>query len=424
MVLVNFKENIQILMKLKESLIPQADGNFVSDWETEARKYQGISELIILELKEIPLIEGFVRAISSQLSYLGESLSNYFCMSDFEKDKFKRLYVLAALGLIAKLKLILLFSAYINSSDNGHYVNDPNTDNTKYNVEYTGKCENEHHHSVTSDSDKDRNVKDTYVSSNDANDHNHNIVVDDNGDDENYNDQNIYDNYNKQNNYIAKNSNDSIHVIEDSAINENDINIHTYDMYSNYTPQCISDLVEYNSSSIINKNIYYCAQSEEIKEVCDSVDHGNLMNAENLNTTNDTAVMKSMEDSGFKENFALNQQSKLNTLNTYYGNEQMNNCKDSTFTNVYGYNAKQTTSAAEQIYKLLTHMQVSSRASSSSASSTASANNYSHNFKENCYIPENRYYQLNDENSQYRHMSQYYQTPNLSDDMYRSSIYY
>lgn len=406
-------------MKLKESLIPQSDGNFVSDWEAEARKYQGISEIILLELKEIPLIEGFVQAISSQLSYLRECLSNYFCMSDFEKDKFKRLYVLAALGLIAKLKLILLFSAYINSNDNEHYVDDPNADKTKYNVEHTGKCANEHHHSVTSDSDKSRNVTDTYVSSDDGNDH---IVAD--GENDNYNDHNVYGDYNKQNNYIAKNSNDSINVMESSAINENENNIHTYDMYSNYKSQYIRDLAEFNNHSIINKNMYYCAQSEEIKEVCDSVEHGNLMNAENLNTTNNTSVIKNLEDSNFKENFALNQQSELNTLNTYYGNEQMNNFKDSPFTNVYGYDTKPTTSAAEQIYKLLTHMQVSSRASSSSASSTSSANNYSYNFKENYCIPENCYYQLNNENNQYRHMSQYYQAPNLVDDVYGSSIYY
>ncbi|KYN93636.1 hypothetical protein PGSY75_0004400, partial [Plasmodium gaboni] len=55
--------------------------------------------------------------ISSQLSYLRINLQNYAKMNEQEKDKFKRLYVLAALGLIAKLKLILFFSTYVNSRD-------------------------------------------------------------------------------------------------------------------------------------------------------------------------------------------------------------------------------------------------------------------------------------------------------------------
>lgn len=114
---MKFKENIQALLKLKELLIPQADGNFVKNWEEEANKYQTTSENILLDLKNTNYIEGFVNAIYDQLVFLRNNLSNYSVMEDIQKDKFKRLYVLAALGFIAKLKLIFFFTTYLNSRD-------------------------------------------------------------------------------------------------------------------------------------------------------------------------------------------------------------------------------------------------------------------------------------------------------------------
>lgn len=115
--LVKFKENIQALLKIKESLIPQVDGNFVKNWEEEANKYQSTSENILFDLKNTNYIEGFVNAIYSQLVFLRNNLSNYNNMEDIQKDKFKRLYVLAALGFIAKLKLIFFFTTYLNYRD-------------------------------------------------------------------------------------------------------------------------------------------------------------------------------------------------------------------------------------------------------------------------------------------------------------------
>lgn len=115
--LVKFKENIQALLKIKELLIPQVDGNFVKNWEEEANKYQSTSESILFDLKNTNYIEGFVNAIYSQLMFLRNNLSNYSNMEDIQKDKFKRLYVLAALGFIAKLKLIFFFTTYLNYRD-------------------------------------------------------------------------------------------------------------------------------------------------------------------------------------------------------------------------------------------------------------------------------------------------------------------
>ncbi|CAD2088861.1 conserved Plasmodium protein, unknown function [Plasmodium vinckei lentum] len=135
MALINFKEKIQILLKLKESLIPQIDGNFIKDWELEALNYQNTSENIMCELKNVNFIEGLVDGISSQLSYLRINLQNYEHMLEDEKDKFKRLYVLAALGLIAKLKLILFFSTYINSRKHKNSKNFPVMNETTFNPE-------------------------------------------------------------------------------------------------------------------------------------------------------------------------------------------------------------------------------------------------------------------------------------------------
>ncbi|SBT71627.1 conserved Plasmodium protein, unknown function [Plasmodium malariae] len=134
MTLINFKERIQILLKLKESLIPQIDGKFTKDWEIEALNYQNTSENIMIELKNVNFIQGLVNAISAQLSYLRINLQNYENMSEQEKDKFKRLYVLGALGLIAKLKLILFFFTYINSVDhNKNIKNVPIINENTYN---------------------------------------------------------------------------------------------------------------------------------------------------------------------------------------------------------------------------------------------------------------------------------------------------
>ncbi|CAA9988581.1 conserved Plasmodium protein, unknown function [Plasmodium knowlesi strain H] len=134
MALINFKERIHILLKLKESLIPQVDGNFVKDWETEAMNYQVTSENIIIHLKDIYFIEGLITPISAQLTFLRINLQNYVNMSEKEKDKFKRLYVLAALGLIAKLKLILFFSTYINARENNRNKNFPVFSENYYNL--------------------------------------------------------------------------------------------------------------------------------------------------------------------------------------------------------------------------------------------------------------------------------------------------
>ncbi|CAG9474815.1 unnamed protein product [Plasmodium vivax] len=135
MALINFKERIHILLKLKESLIPQVDGNFVKDWEAEAMNYQVTSENIIVHLKDIYFIEGLITPISAQLTFLRINLQNYVNMSEKEKDKFKRLYVLAALGLIAKLKLILFFSTYINARENNRSKNFPVFSENYYNLE-------------------------------------------------------------------------------------------------------------------------------------------------------------------------------------------------------------------------------------------------------------------------------------------------
>ncbi|ANQ08820.1 Uncharacterized protein PCOAH_00029080 [Plasmodium coatneyi] len=134
MALINFKERIHILLKLKESLIPQVDGNFVKDWEAEAMNYQVTSENIIIHLKDIYFIEGLITPISAQLTFLRINLLNYVNMSEKEKDKFKRLYVLAALGLIAKLKLILFFSTYINARENNRSKNFPVFSENYYNL--------------------------------------------------------------------------------------------------------------------------------------------------------------------------------------------------------------------------------------------------------------------------------------------------
>ncbi|GAW81304.1 hypothetical protein, conserved [Plasmodium gonderi] len=141
MALINFKERIQILLKLKESLIPQVDGNFVKDWESEALNYQNNSENIIIYLKDIKFIEGLINPISAQLTFLRINLQNYENMSEKEKDKFKRLYVLAALGLIAKLKLVLFFSTYINAKEKNHSKNFPVLNENYYNAE-NYNCEN------------------------------------------------------------------------------------------------------------------------------------------------------------------------------------------------------------------------------------------------------------------------------------------
>ncbi|EUD68376.1 hypothetical protein C922_01396 [Plasmodium inui San Antonio 1] len=134
MALINFKERIHILLKLKESLIPQVDGNFVKDWEAEAMNYQVTSENIIIHLKDIYFIEGLITPISDQLTFLRINLQNYVNMSEKEKDKFKRLYVLAGLGLIAKLKLILFFSTYINARENNRSNNFPVLTESNYNL--------------------------------------------------------------------------------------------------------------------------------------------------------------------------------------------------------------------------------------------------------------------------------------------------
>ncbi|CRH00410.1 conserved Plasmodium protein, unknown function [Plasmodium relictum] len=269
MALVNFKEKIQILLKLKESLIPQVDGNFIKNWEMEAVKYQRTSENIMLELKNVYFMEGLVSAISSQLSYLRINLQNYQSMSEHEKDKFKRLYVLAALGLIAKLKLILFFSTYINSREQKKYENYPNINENNYNLQQNN-CENSYNNEI----DISINNSEDYINNKDNKKNSfHNNLNDYYSQFQNISDnykENIFNvmllnnlvNYNAQNN-DDKNLNDNfnekgLNIYNNNNNNNNNYNSHftndlglSLSMMNNFSSQKNENLQ--NSSMITSK---------------------------------------------------------------------------------------------------------------------------------------------------------------------------
>ncbi|KEP66266.1 UNVERIFIED_CONTAM: hypothetical protein HHA_260810 [Hammondia hammondi] len=103
-----FRSQLHQLSRHKDRLMPKPDGSFPGDWLRLAWEYQSLAEQMMRSQRwpgDYP--EGLLACVTEQVKYLRRRLGNFSSIPDEEKkDKFRRVYVLAALGIIAKLKLV------------------------------------------------------------------------------------------------------------------------------------------------------------------------------------------------------------------------------------------------------------------------------------------------------------------------------
>lgn len=103
-----FRSQLHQLSRHKDQLMPKPDGSFPDEWIRLAWHYQSLAEEIMRSQRWSRLYpEGLLACVNEQVKYLRRRLEHFALVTDEEKkDKFRRVYVLAALGIIAKLKLV------------------------------------------------------------------------------------------------------------------------------------------------------------------------------------------------------------------------------------------------------------------------------------------------------------------------------
>ncbi|CRG93022.1 conserved Plasmodium protein, unknown function [Plasmodium gallinaceum] len=392
MALINFKEKIQILLKLKESLIPQVDGNFIKNWEMEAIKYQSTSENILVELKNINFIEGLVSAISSQLSYLRINLQNYQNMSEQEKDKFKRLYVLAALGLIAKLKLILFFSTYINSREHKKFKNFPNINENNYELQQNN-CGNSYDNEIDlsiNNSEDYMNGKSTKKNSllNNLNDYYsqfHNFT-------DNYK-ENIF-NAMILNNIVNYNSQDN----SGKNLNNSNFNEKSFNVYNN------------NNNNNNNYNSHFTNNLEDLSLAM--MNNFSLQKNDNLQNS---SILTS------KKRSLPSPQNQNKTVSFLKNSQTLNNIENNQEEHMLNYNNQINNESQkffhqnqEQISKYLTNI-----------NQNIHSTNNENSELDNCNSNLNSYYQFHNDNGQSKNVLRSYNNKvyGINDNIYKNSYY-
>eukprot|EP00920_Eleutheroschizon_duboscqi_P036821 GHVT01088444.1.p1 GENE.GHVT01088444.1~~GHVT01088444.1.p1 ORF type:complete len:424 (-),score=141.87 GHVT01088444.1:180-1451(-) len=101
-----FRSLLQSLSNQKDGLMPRTNGTFTDDWLTSASSYLYLADEVLAFISPCPYPEGLVPAMKTQLQYLRRRMQEFPLMGESERDCFQRLFVLACLGLIAKLKMV------------------------------------------------------------------------------------------------------------------------------------------------------------------------------------------------------------------------------------------------------------------------------------------------------------------------------
>ncbi|CBZ52846.1 conserved hypothetical protein [Neospora caninum Liverpool] len=119
-----FRSQLHQLSRHKDRLMPKPDGSFPGDWLRLAWEYQSLAEQMMRSQRwpgDYP--EGLLACVSEQVKYLRRRLGNFSSIPDEDKkDKFRRVYVLAALGIIAKLKLVTFCWTFVELKRGEQYA--------------------------------------------------------------------------------------------------------------------------------------------------------------------------------------------------------------------------------------------------------------------------------------------------------------
>lgn len=113
-----FRAQLHQLSRQKDGLMPKPDGTFPSDWLGLAWEYQALAEHVIRSAWPCCYPEGLLPCVSQQVDYLKRRLEEFPSISISEKDKFQRLFILAALGIIAKMKLVTFCWTFVELKQN------------------------------------------------------------------------------------------------------------------------------------------------------------------------------------------------------------------------------------------------------------------------------------------------------------------
>ncbi|PFH33305.1 hypothetical protein BESB_085040 [Besnoitia besnoiti] len=119
-----FRSQLHQLSRHKDQLMPKPDGSFPGDWLRLAWEYQSLAEQMMRSQRwpgNYP--EGLLACVNEQVKYLRRRLGNFTTIPDDDKkDKFRRVYVLAALGIIAKLKLVTFCWTFVELKRGEQYA--------------------------------------------------------------------------------------------------------------------------------------------------------------------------------------------------------------------------------------------------------------------------------------------------------------
>ncbi|KAL8436736.1 hypothetical protein Efla_002168 [Eimeria flavescens] len=95
-----------------------SDGTFPQDWLGLAWEYQGMAEHVIRSAWPCCYPEGLLPCVSQQVDYLKRRLEAFPSLTAAEQDRFQRLFILAALGIIAKMKLVTFCWTFVELKQN------------------------------------------------------------------------------------------------------------------------------------------------------------------------------------------------------------------------------------------------------------------------------------------------------------------
>ncbi|SOV12079.1 conserved Plasmodium protein, unknown function [Plasmodium gaboni] len=464
MALINFKEKIQILLKLKESLIPQIDGNFIGQWEMEALKYQNTSENIMIELKNVNFIETLVSAISSQLSYLRINLQNYAKMNEQEKDKFKRLYVLAALGLIAKLKLILFFSTYVNSRDDtSNSKSFPIINENTYPSQLSHNMENNYDMTISLNMSNNNNINsnNNNITCNNNNNNIDNFInpkesqsvnMYNNNSDEFYvHYQNNTDHFNDaftnnmtQNNMMNFNapvnnvtSNNNINNLNINNMNVNNMNVNNMNINNVSTMNNVNNNSKKNNKSNNNNNIN-CNNSANnfASHFTNNTEDMQLNAINNFVTTQNENIINGPSHTSKKRSLTIAQpQNNNKSINFIKNLQTLNGTKNITNEHMINYNEHVINDESQRFLQQNQYTKYTNN-----VNQNVSPNNNDNNELTNCSMNFNNYYQhqnnanntinnnnnINNNSIHDKNIIQSYNNNNMytfRDDIYKNSYY-
>lgn len=113
-----FRTQLHQLSRQKDGLMPKPDGTFPTDWLGLAWEYQALAEHVIRSAWPCCYPEGLLPCVSQQVDYLKRRLEEFPSIPMPEKDKFQRLFILAALGIIAKMKLVTFCWTFVELKQN------------------------------------------------------------------------------------------------------------------------------------------------------------------------------------------------------------------------------------------------------------------------------------------------------------------